>query len=124
MGELRVCQQCQLAGVFNLYTSIRLHLSHSIQRDALLEHLLSSKHVAETKIGYTTLEVKHGVGVPMLPQSFLDHLLRLLKLVGVDELFGLNLESGNVCVNVRPDLVPTCGASFLPASAASPDPRL
>lgn len=76
MAKLCVGEQGQLIRVEILW--VRWH--HLIQLKALLEHLFTREQVPHVDIGDTALEVEDGVGVLVLPQRLLQHLLRHIKL--------------------------------------------
>ena len=79
-------------GVFHLW---RLHLfQHGRRRvkcNALLEHLLTCEQVPEVHIGHTALEMQDCIGMPVVSQSFLDHLFGLLVFASVNKFLRLLL---------------------------------
>ena len=71
-------------------------LQHSrcrVERNALLEHLLTCEQVSEVHIGYTALEVQDCIGMPVVSQSFLNHLFCLLVFASVNEFLRLLLQT-------------------------------
>ena len=71
-------------------------LQHSrcrVERNALLEHLLTCEQVSEVHIGHTALEVQDCIGMPVVSQSFLNHLFCLLVFASVNEFLRLLLQT-------------------------------